>query len=72
MEGKIKKSLHSSRKMYSHLSSQFILKSDFSNGNVYFMALGAAFITGFISAGGLALRDVLSENKESAIQKLPL
>lgn len=54
------------------LLSQFILKSDFSNGNVYFMALGAAFITGFISAGGLALRDSLSENKSSPAQRLPI
>lgn len=54
------------------LLSQFVLKSDFTNGSVYFMALAAAFITGFISAGGLALRDALSEDKNDPAQKLPI
>lgn len=54
------------------LLSQFVLKSDLANANTYFIALGAAFITGFISAGGLALRDALSESKSDSIQKLPI
>lgn len=49
-----------------------VLKADLSNANTYFIALTAAFMTGFISAAGLALRDSLSESKDDTIQKLPI
>lgn len=49
------------------------LQPDFSDAKVQTFALGAAFISGFISAAFLALRDVVSEgDKDALIQKLPV
>jgi putative flippase GtrA len=55
------------------ISLNLVLKLDLSDVQTYTMATAAAFISGFISAGALALRDTLSqEDKSSAINKLPL
>lgn len=52
---------------------QVVLQPDLSNLKLYGYALLSAALTGFISAGGLALREVLSDgDKESNVQKLPI
>lgn len=56
------------------LAIQVVLRPDFSNVNLYATTLGSAFIAGFISATGLALRDYFgnSDRNEGVINKLPL
>jgi hypothetical protein len=50
-----------------------VLHFDLSNVQVYTTSLLAAFVSGFISAVALALRDTFgSEYKESMIDKMPL
>lgn len=55
------------------ISLNLVLKLDLSDARTYTLATAAAFISGFISAGSLALRDTISqEDKTSAINKMPL
>lgn len=55
------------------LAVQIVLQPDLANIKVYSSALASAFLAGFISAAGLAVREFISGgDKEAAIQKLPV
>jgi hypothetical protein len=49
------------------------IRPDWSDANLVFKTIGAAFLSGFISAVALAIRDYFgNEDKSSKIDKLPL
>lgn len=55
------------------ISVQIILAPSWTNGKEYLLALTAAGVAGFISALALSIRNEFgNENKDSAIDKLPL
>jgi len=50
-----------------------VLKPDLSNFKIWALALGSAFLAGFISALFLTIRDTISDGDQKAlINKLPL
>jgi hypothetical protein len=57
----------------SALSIQVVLQPDWSNSKVAFLAIASGFVTGFVSATAMAVRDWLSNNDaDSNWQKIPL
>ncbi len=50
-----------------------VLQANFSNYRVYLMILSSSFITGFISAGALMLRDTFGNKRQtSVVDKMPI
>ena len=56
------------------LAVQLVLQPDLSNVQLYATTVASAFVAGFISATGLALRDYFGDNdrSEGLVNKLPV
>lgn len=50
-----------------------VLQPDLSNYQPFLMALGSAFVAGFVGASGKAIRDHFNEgDKGATVEKLPI